>query len=97
MADEQGFTDDIAGLADGQFSRKETGGIVKSTISRIHTLLQNVGTDGRGFTQRSSPPSNPEVGDLYLTDGTNWDPNAAGSPELVVYDTTGAWSSVAIL
>lgn len=97
MADEQGVSTNTQNRADGEFSRAVTGKDVKGDITNIRDLLANVGVDGRGFNQRSSPPNNPEVGDVYLTDGSNWDPNAAGSPELVVYDTAGAWSSIAIL
>lgn len=85
MADNQG-TD----LADGQFARQVTG-------RAVNNLLANVAEDGRGFRQRDSAPSNPEVGDVYLTDGSNWDPNAAGAPDLVVYNTSGGWTSIATL
>lgn len=85
MADEQALD-----VPDGFFARQELGRIVKDQLS-------NVGKDGRGFTQRESPPNNPEVGDVYLSDGSNWDPNAAGSPDLVVYNTSGGWTSLAVL
>lgn len=85
MADEQGLT-----LADGEFARKKTGGAVIS-------LLANVGPDGRGFAAKETAPSNPELGDVYLADGTNWDPNNAGSPDLVAYDSGGGWKSIVVL
>lgn len=97
MADEQGFTGDSDSLADGEFSRQTTGKTVKGDVTTLEALLANVGVDGRGFRQRSSAPSNPEVGDVYLTDGTNWDPNAAGAPDLVAYDTGGGWTSIVTL
>lgn len=97
MADEQGFNDDSTGLADGEFSRKKQGRTVKGDITALSTLLANVGEDGRGFNQRSSPPSNSEVGDLYLSDGSGWNPNAAGVPDLVIYDTGGGWTSIVTL
>jgi hypothetical protein len=34
---------------------------------------------------------------VYLSDGDNWDPNAAGSPDLVCYDTSGGWTSIVVL
>lgn len=85
MADEQG-----TGRPDGNFARKAVG-------SAVNDILDNVGRDGRRFTPRESPPTNPEVGDTYLADGTNWDPNNAGSPDLVVYDTSDGWSSIVTL
>ena len=85
MADNQG-----TGLPDGNFARQKAG-------RKVNNLLANVAQDGRGFRQRSEPPANPEVGDVYLTDGTNWDPNAAGAPDLVIYDTAGGWTSIATL
>lgn len=97
MADEQGVSTASQNRADGEFARQTTGRDVKADITNIRDLLTNVGVDGRQFQQRDSAPSNPEVGDVYLTDGTNWDPNAAGSPDLVVYDTSGGWTSIAVL
>lgn len=85
MADEQGLD-----IPDGFFARAKTG-------SKVKALLARVGSSGRGFEQLSSPPSNPSVGDVYLSDGTGWDPNAAGSPELVAYNASGGWTSIAIL
>lgn len=90
MADEQGLDAGENRLADGEFARGKTGRIVKA-------LLANVGPDGRGFTARASPPDNPELGDVYLSDGADWDPNAAGSPELVIYDSSDGWTSIAVL
>lgn len=85
MADEQG-----TGRPDGNFARSALG-------KSVNNILDNVGRDGRNFVQRESPPSNPEVGDVYLSDGTNWDPNAAGTPDLVCYDTSDGWTSIVTL
>lgn len=57
MADEQG-----TGQPDGHFARQITGGAVNG-------ILDSVGSDGRRLVPQASEPSNPEVGDLYLSDG----------------------------
>lgn len=84
MADEQGLD-----LADGEFARKKTG-------SAVSALLANVGADGRAFNELTSPPSNPEYGDVYLADGTNWDPDSDGvsGGELVIYNSSGGWTEI---
>lgn len=81
MADEQG-----TGLPDGNFARKKTG-------KAVNGLLANVGTDGRRFPPRESEPSGPEAGDVYLADGTNWDPVGNGNAALVQY-LNGAWQTI---
>lgn len=95
MADEQGFAPNRPG--DGMYARAETGSELDANWGVLATILANVGADGRGFRQQDAEPTNPEVGDVYLTDGTNWDPNAAGSPDLVAYDTGGGWTSIVVL
>lgn len=84
MADEQGLD-----VPDGFFARAQLGVAVKD-------LLQNVGTDGRNYPERTSPPDNPEYGDIYLADGTEWDPDSDGAAggELVIYDSSGGWTEI---
>lgn len=84
MSDEQGVD-----LNDGKFARGVTGKAVKN-------LLVNTGPDGRQFAERTSPPSNPEYGDVYLADGTTWDPDADGiaGGELVIYNSSGGWTEI---
>lgn len=73
MAQEQG-TD----KPDGNFARASVG-------SAVNTILDNVGPDGRRFPPRAEPPAEPEPGDLYLADGTNFDPAGSGNAALVIY------------
>ena len=76
MADEQG----IADTPDGYFARQETGSTVKNQ-------LQNVGVNGRRLVPLASAPSNPEAGDLYVSDGGNYDPvSNGGNASVIVYD-----------
>lgn len=82
MADEQG-----TGVPDGNFARGKTGGAVNG-------ILDNVGSGGRKFPPQDAEPSNPENGDLYLADGTNWNPTGNGDPALVQY-IGGSWLTVA--
>lgn len=81
MADEQGLS-----VADGWFARAALG-------SKVKALLANVGSAGRKYPPQSSPPSNPENGDMYLADGTNWDPASSGNAALVQY-AGGGWRVV---
>ena len=83
MADDQGLD-----LADGEFARGVTGSAVKA-------LLANSSEDGRGFRERTAEPSNPENGDVYLADGSTWDPDgdAVAGAELVIY-YGGTWTEI---
>lgn len=78
MADEQG-----TGKPDGNFAR----GVLGKAVNRI---LDNVGSAGRKYPPQQSAPSNPENGDVYLADGTNWDPASSGNAALVQY-AGGSW------
>lgn len=83
MADEQG-----TGLSDGFFARGVTG-------DAVNAILDNVGAAGRNLPPQAAEPSNPEVGDLYVQDGGNWDPvSNAGNGALIIYDGTN-WQLVA--
>jgi len=81
MADE---TD--PGLYKGEFSRQTQG----QTLNRY---LKNIGQSGRQFPPQNSAPSNPEDGDLYLADGSNWDPAGSGNAALVMY-ADGGWRTI---
>ena len=81
MADEQG-----TGKPDGNFARAALG-------SAVNGILTNVGTDGRKFPPREAPPDGPEPGDVYLADGTNWDPTGNGNAALVQY-LNGGWQTI---
>lgn len=78
MADEQG-----TGRADGNFAREALG-------RAVNGILDNVGAGGRQFPPQDAAPSNPENGDTYLADGTNWDPAGTGNAALVQY-AGGDW------
>lgn len=83
MADDQGLN-----ISDGQFARQRTGRAVKA-------LLANTGPETRRLPPLDSAPANPEQGDLaYAT--TNWDPDADGAAELVIYDGA-AWVEIVAL
>jgi len=83
MADEQG-----TGEADGAFARQRTG-------SAVNNILDNIGSAGRKLPPQDSEPSSPEKGDLYVSDGGNWDPTSnAGNGALVFYDGS-SWVQVA--
>lgn len=83
MADEQGLN-----TPDGHFARQKTGKDVKAQVA-------NVGVETRRLPPLDSEPATPEVGDLAVQDGTNWDPAAnAGNGALIVYDGS-AWVLVA--
>lgn len=79
MADEQG-----TGKPDGNFARKAVG-------SAVNSILDSVGASGRQFEPLASPPDNPETGDTYLADGTNWDETSGGTGNaaLVTYIESG--------
>lgn len=79
MADETGLD-----VPAGWFARSSLGAQVKQ-------LLTNVGQNGRQYAPQSEPPANPENGDTYLADGTNWDPAGTGNAALVQY-AGGAWA-----
>lgn len=81
MADETGLD-----VPDGFFARINLGATVKD-------LLANVGTNGRRYPPQDSAPSNPENGDTYLADGSNWDPAGTGNAALVQY-AGGSWAVV---
>jgi len=81
MADEQGLS-----KPDGLFARRVLGEAVKS-------LLTNIGVGGRKYPPQSSVPSNPENGDVYLADGSNWDPAGTGNAAYVQY-AGGAWAVI---
>lgn len=81
MADEQG-----TGVPDGNFARTVAG-------SAVNGILQNVGSDGRQFAPRESAPAGAGTGDVYLADGTNWDPLAGGNAALVIY-LDGGWVGI---
>lgn len=95
MADEQGYTRHTDTIPPGNYARQVTGDATKNEFAAISSLLVNVGVDGRRFPSRNSPPSNPELGDVYLADGVDWDPDgdASGAPELVIYDGS-AWNEI---
>lgn len=83
MADEQG-----TGQPDTYFARGILG-------EAVNAILDNVGSDGRKLVPQASEPSNPEVGDLYLSDGGNFDPvSNSGNAAVIVYDGT-SWNQVA--
>lgn len=85
MADEQG-----TGRPDGNFARQAVG-------SAVNSILDSVGASGRKFEPLESPPDNPETGDTYLADGTNWDATSGGSGNaaLVTYIESGnGWEVV---
>jgi len=83
MADEQG-----TGQPDGHFARQITG-------VAVNGILGNVGSDGRRLVPQASEPSNPEVGDLYLSDGGNYDPvSNSGNAAVIIYDGS-SWQLVA--
>lgn len=84
MADEQG-----TGKPDGNYARASVG-------SAVNGILTNVGSDGRQFVEQTSPPSNPEYGDVYLADGSSWDPDSDGvsGGELVIYNSSGGWTEI---
>jgi len=84
MADEQGTDVD-----DFQFSRADPTG------ANVNNILDNVGRDGRNLVPQASEPSNPEVGDLYLSDGGNYDPvSNGGNAAVIIYDGS-SWNLVA--
>lgn len=78
MADETGLD-----VPDGWFARSQLGSLVNS-------LLGNVGLNGRTYPPQDAAPANPENGDTYLADGTNWDPAGTGNAALVQY-AGGGW------
>jgi hypothetical protein len=83
MADEQG-----TGSPDGYFARQVTG-------EAVNGILDNVGSDGRKLVPQASEPTNPEVGDLYLSDGGNYDPvSNSGNAAVIIYDGS-SWVLVA--
>lgn len=83
MADEQG-----TGSPDGFFARQSLG-------AAVNGILDNVGSDGRNLVPQASEPSNPEVGDLYLSDGGNYDPvSNGGNAAVIIYDGS-SWVLVA--
>lgn len=81
MADEQGLN-----VPDGFFARSELG-------SKVKSLVGTIGSAGRQYPPQDSEPTNPENGDIYLADGTNWDPAGTGNAALVQY-AGGAWAVV---
>lgn len=40
------------------------------------------------YTPQTAAPSTPSAGDVALADGTNWDPDADGNAEKVIYNGT---------
>lgn len=83
MADEQGLSN-----PDGDFARQRSGKDLKA-------LVANVGPDTRNLPPLDSEPAGPEVGDLVVQDGTNWDPvSNAGNGALIIYDGS-SWQLVA--
>jgi hypothetical protein len=83
MADEQG-----TGSPDGFFARQRLG-------AAVNGILDNVGSDGRRLVPQASEPSNPAVGDLYLSDGGNYDPvSNGGNAAVIIYDGS-SWQLVA--
>jgi hypothetical protein len=84
MADEQGTDVD-----DFQFARADPTG------ANVNEILDNVGSDGRRLVPQSSAPSNPVAGDLYLSDGGNYDPvSNSGNAAVIIYDGS-SWVQVA--
>ncbi|MFC6975814.1 hypothetical protein ACFQL1_15880 [Halomicroarcula sp. GCM10025709] len=82
MADEQG-----TGEPDGAFARQRTG-------AAVNGILDNVGAATRNLPPQDGEPSGPEVGDLAVQDGGNWDPvSNAGNGALIIYDGTN-WQLV---
>lgn len=49
--------------------------------------------DTATLTPRSSAPSSPSSGMIACSDGTNWDPTASGSEEIVAY-LNGGWTAL---
>lgn len=81
MADEQG-----TGVPDGNFARSKAGGAVNG-------ILDNVGSDGRKYVPQDAAPAGADEGDVYLADGTNWDPLSGGNAALVIY-LAGGWVAI---
>lgn len=81
MADEHG-----TGVPDGNFARAVAGGGVNS-------ILDQVGPNGRQYPPQDGAPAGPESGDVYLADGTNWDPVGNGNAALVIY-LDGGWVAI---
>lgn len=81
MADEQGLD-----VPEGWFARSTLGASVKQ-------FLATIGPDGRQFTPLDAAPDNPENGDTYLADGSNWDPAGTGNAALATY-VDGDWEVV---
>jgi hypothetical protein len=79
MADETGLDE----VPSGWFARIRLG-------DRVKALLANIGSTGRQYPPLDTAPNNPEPGDTYLADGTNWDPAGTGNAALVTY-LGGSW------